>query len=626
MLDSVMKNIFIEEEGVILAQRSDRSTALNHHLAMLDQWASEISFRDLVKSKRFRDSFVDLDLQLGVHRASKLHKFKVSDITARPANYVILGDPGSGKTTSLKRIASGLLHEANNPASEPPIPLLIQLRDLSPDESLCTRIAALLGFAVTYEQNFLVEFERRQTNLIPIVSKPKKPGFVTVSREPPKERTPKEELPPIAPILRRVVSQAMNALHCVLLIDGLDELRPSAREELVAELRYLLLHVSQARIILTSRTADFSYHLENSTATILQPLSGEQIQEFATRWLGAENASDFVSKVHAAPYSGSEIRPLTLAHLCAIYERIGSVPEKPRTVYRKIVHLLLEEWDQQRSIRRQSRYAGFEVDRKEEFLQALAYQITFSFRISRFTEAQLTDAYLRIHARFGLPATEAKQVAQEIESHTGLVVDVGHETYEFAHKSLQEYLTASYLVKLPQMSELLSIAPNEAALMVALSSNANEHLFSILRIAASWPSDELSKFSETFLRRIVLEHVDFIVSEQLGIYALWLYWRKYYFFGEIPADVTSSEAGREARRDFFWEFLRLPAILESTASLLRKCQVQPVVTSNYIWRVLVPAHYAALSPTQRSDFFYVDNEFLGIVQGYSEARLFGPPD
>ncbi|HEX6371833.1 MAG TPA: NACHT domain-containing protein [Longimicrobium sp.] len=609
VLDRVMKGIPIEEKGVVLAQRADRSAALQHHLGMISQWAAEISFRDLVKSKRFQESFVDLDLHLGVHRASKRHKFKVSDITALPSHFVILGDPGSGKTTSLKRIASGILHDSS-PAREPEIPLLVQLRDLSGGESLNTRIAGLLGFSVTYDEAFLAEHDSRyKKRLLPRSEK----GRINLpARNPSDDPVDQEELAPIAPILQRIVSQSLDALHCVLLVDGLDELRPSAREPIVAELRYLLLHVAKGRIIITSRTADFGYHLENATATILQPLSPSQIEEFALRWLGSEDASDFVGKVNAAPYSGSEIRPLTLAHLCAIYERVGTVPEKPRTVYRKIVHLLLEEWDQQRSIRRYSRYAGFEVDRKEEFLQALAYQITFTYRTTRFTDAHLNEVYLRIHKRFGLPATEAKEVVREIESHTGLVMEVAHDTYEFAHKSIQEYLTASYLVKLPDLSRSLHNAPNEAALIIALSSNANEHFYAILRHGASWPMSELSSFSEIFLSRLVLEHVDFVVADKLGVYTLWLYWRKYHSTDHRQGNVKHlPQKDAQARKKFFLDFLKLPAVLESTSAVLKKCEIERRGASG--WHVTLPAHYSLLSPTERLESMYIDDALLEAV-------------
>jgi len=130
-------------------------------------------------------------------------------------------------------------------------------------------------------------------------------------------------------------------------------------------------------------------------------LSDRQILEFATKWLDADEAPKFLAKVRETPYGGAEVLPLTLAHLCAIYERTGKIPDRPRTVYRKIVRLLIEEWDEQRSIQRTPSIARFESDRKEEFLRALSYSLTRLTGSSSFRLSDLYEVYKHIAPRFG---------------------------------------------------------------------------------------------------------------------------------------------------------------------------------------------------------------------------------
>ena len=72
-------------------------------------------------------------------------------------------------------------------------------------------------------------------------------------------------------------------------------------------------------------------------------------------------ADDFLYKVKHSPFADTSIKPLNLAHLCAIYNRIGNVPEQPKTIYRKVVNLLIEEWDEQRLIIRKTAFEGFSI-------------------------------------------------------------------------------------------------------------------------------------------------------------------------------------------------------------------------------------------------------------------------
>jgi hypothetical protein len=227
----------------------------------------------------------------------------------------------------------------------------------------------------------------------------------------------------------------------------------------------------------------------------------------------------------SSPFADAAIRPLTIAHLCAIYERAGRIPDKPKTVYRKIVNLLLEEWDEQRSVKRQSSYANFEVDRKFEFLTNLAYVLTTSARGAVFRKKDLINAYEKIHENFGLPLGEAAKVANELESHTGLFIQAGYELFEFSHKSLQEYLTAEFIVRLPAVprhpSLLLNI-PNELAIATAISSQASQYLTHLIFERFSGLRPKFG-FIRAFVTRLLLESPDFERTTAVGSALLALY-------------------------------------------------------------------------------------------------------
>src|SRR5690606_8701661 len=94
-----------------------------------------------------------------------------------------------------------------------------------------------------------------------------------------------------------------------------------------------------------------------------------QIKVFIEKWLiNKESVDKVYNEILLSPFKDTLSKPLTLAHLCAIYERYGRIPEKPKTLYKKIVTLLIEDWDNQRSIQRKSKYSNFDTDRKFDFL------------------------------------------------------------------------------------------------------------------------------------------------------------------------------------------------------------------------------------------------------------------
>lgn len=128
-----------------------------------------------------------------------------------------------------------------------------------------------------------------------------------------------------------------------------------------------------------------------------------------------------------------------------------------------------------------------------------------------------------MYEEYGLDERESKRVVAELETHTGLFLQSGYERYEFAHKSLQEFLAAEFLVKLPSIPQWnkLAFLPNELAIAVAISSSPGtyfaELVFTRLR-TRELPED----FLTAFLTRLLIEKPDFRSEAfvQLGLLTL----------------------------------------------------------------------------------------------------------
>jgi adenylate kinase family enzyme len=521
----------------------DFDAALAEHMLFVQKWAGEISFRDMASPRRLNTSFVDLELRLGfVATESEFNnapKARASDLAWVHKHMIILGESGAGKTTTLKKVAADLLGSYRR---EEGALLLVQLREHTRVASLGSVILRTLDISPTLNSELITRVIESEAEMGDKV----------------KSLSSLEDMH--TAIEQELAMRYVDRPRMTILIDGLDELPLESRENVVRDLRRYLRTSKFARFIVTCRRGEYQYHLENSIVFTMLSLSDEQISELVDRWLGPQKRDDFLLLLRNNPYGGSEVRPLTLAHLCAIYERSGTIPDTPRTIYRKIVRLFLEEWDEQRSIQRTSRYSNFQIDRKEDFLEALAYHLTVRGGRSRFTHSELELCYNEIHEAFSLPQSDVTKVIREVESHTGLVVEIYRETYEFSHRSIQEYLAASYVLKLPEIpTRLTSFFPNETAVAVALSSDRAAYFSAVVDRIIELEPELLATFLLPFLSRLEVERSGFTRSARVGLAVLRLISTVYLKVRHVHDGDVVAETLR---------FANTPQIIDSIAGVL----------------------------------------------------------
>jgi len=469
------------------------------HKKEVKNWCDFVYFKDSQSSKLTNQIYVDLEYYL-VPKKIHINKEERKKTTTllnifkkNPFHIVILGAPGAGKSTTMKKITDKILKGEFISDKKYNIPIVIRLRDLNKEKILSQgnsllikRIMAVLG--VVYESNSLVDEVIK--------------GIVT-----------------------KKMIQLIDNLGLVIILDGFDELKTDYKYLCINEINELVLNLNNSKIILTSRTGEFPYKIPKTEEFEIKSLTKKQIKQFIDKWLNnKEKSLDLHNQIKKSPFADTAIRPLNLAHLCAIYERNLVIPEKPKTVYRKIINLLLEEWDLQRGIKRISNYSKFEIDRKYEFLSTLAYILTVKFEKSIFTTSDLDYAYDRMHLNFGLPKKDKRAVVSELETHNGIFIQSAYNQFEFSHKSIQEALTAEYLLKLPKLPnfKVLQKIPHELAILISMSSNPTDYLAQIiLEEFRSFTIDKV--FYSSFLQRLLIEKPDFNHSPTFSLTVMYLY-------------------------------------------------------------------------------------------------------
>ena len=480
--------------------------ALKDHLERTEQLSTVIWFEDLSGNRLLDDVYVHLDTYLIPSRLhlSEREKYRTTPLEEAIFNSrrhcLILGQPGAGKSTSMQRLCS-LLLKSRTENKGYTFPILIRFRDLKKDTSNNVIFNTLIRiFPLQFQ--FGGELDGPQV------------------------------LPDLVSYKRSTFARFINEVRPVIILDGFDEYPDNmGKSDIAEEIQDLARLFTKAKLVVTCRTGEFNYAIDNTESFEIAPLDRARVEVFANRWLTEDDqAKRFLNEVYASPFADVAIKPLTLAHLCAIFQRNDTIPDRPLEVYKRVVNMMLTEWDRQRSVKRHSAYARFSTVRKFDFLAHVAYHLTVSLRRTVFSKRDFSDSYRTVYRTFGLPEAEADLVAAELESHTGIFVQSGYDKFEFVHKSIQEYLTADYISRLPNVpSDVALIEGLGAELAIVLAMSSEPSLYICKLVFNVLIGAELSAaFYDAFVGRLLLERPVFDPGEEVviaffSLLSLWMH-------------------------------------------------------------------------------------------------------
>jgi predicted NACHT family NTPase len=515
--------------------RPDVEAMVAAHISELARWTGRIEFFGLSIAKDTDQDTIDLFLSIprkfrGVRPTPLQSELSLLE---SGRNHVLLGDPGAGKTTTLKRIARFVLtHVPRSAEDDSNYPIVIRLRELDDTDVLDQKLGRLLGV-----EHKLLEL-------------PKPPDGKELTEQSIQRRFVGSE--PLA----AAVAALLDTTHALLLLDGLDEVAPGLRTFTERQISRLAEKCQHTKIIVTCRSGDYNAQLAHFDVVELAPLEPSQISDIAYRWTRSPN--DFLEKLSKQSFLDLASRPLFLCQLLVLYEERGLIPDQPTDVVELIVRLAIDEWDiKHKKLPRLSRYGAFDTNRKREFLAHLAFWLTYELREQQFTSNSLASVYLELHERFNLPFGESEAVVRELETHTGIFVDAGYNRFEFSHLSLQEYLCASYVVREPisgLFARYLVDKPAPIAVACTLAPRPEHWLPGVLLNRDVLPAFGAINL-EALFARILQERPRFIVDADLGFLALTIMTR---------APATEGYTRR---------FLTEPVIEQSTARALEFYEV-----------------------------------------------------
>lgn len=379
-------------------------------------------------------------------QGKRLERYSGLEAARQKAKLVILGKPGSGKTTFLKHLAVDWSQGLFQPEH---IAILIELKQIQDEQW-----TVLKGIDQALGLNNWRQFSVLKSRIEQLQRRNPQSKKGSVQRQIAILSNQLETLP-----LQRLLKQG----KLMILMDGLNELSTKMlRVKVQAQLRQVSDEYPENRFILTCRTQAMGATLDGFASVEVADFNPQQVDQFVHNWFKASGASavkikaqwEKISRIVAqkSVLKSMPLTPMQLGLMCLIFENGGAITSDQTWLYKTGVRLLLSQWRDKNPI--EGRGIGTETyrrlavkDKEALLLEIVAHQLEHSGNFGVFDQSQLTD---RIARQLGLSSRrEAVTVLKAIETQHGLLREHAEQQWSFADPTVQEYFTIQWLTQLP---------------------------------------------------------------------------------------------------------------------------------------------------------------------------------
>ncbi|WP_328910856.1 NACHT domain-containing protein [Streptomyces sp. NBC_00234] len=272
--------------------------------------------------------------------------------------------------------------------------------------------------------------------------------------------------------------RVLESGRALLLVDGLDEVPREDRDEAHDWLSRLLERYPGTRCVATVRPLAVEpdwLRSQDFEELRLLPMRNEDIRSFVGAWHRAarldsddhEHLGELEQDLtHRFTQNTALLdlarTPLLCAVICALHRRRqGFLPETRWKLYRSALDMLLGNRDKRRRIDAPEGIT-MDVEEQTQLLQRIAVWLVREGQ-SEFSRAQALRQLDR--ALSGMERVRVQGTAEEILTHllnrSGLLQERADDTYQFAHRTFQDFLAAKELIEDDHLNELLRHAAEE---------------------------------------------------------------------------------------------------------------------------------------------------------------------
>lgn len=251
---------------------------------------------------------------------------------------------------------------------------------------------------------------------------------------------------------------ALEQGKLLVLLDGFDEVPTDNQKKIFKEIENFVKQYQVNRFIISCRTAAYKIqrNFERFFEVTLSNFDDNQIAQFVENWFNSDEDRELKTAVQCwqslnqpENFAIKELArtPLLLLFLCLVYDESQDFSKNRASLYKDSLNIFLRKWSSQKRVKIDPILKELKIELEEAMLSQIAYIFFKKDKLFFSKEEVLSKIDKFIVNNVNSPNQLNGQIVFDtIMIQQGIFIERESNIYSFSFLTLQEYLTAKYII------------------------------------------------------------------------------------------------------------------------------------------------------------------------------------